>query len=324
MILRRVFITGGSGFLGKHLIHELVKQNITVIALSRSQKTDEDLKKCGAIPARGNLHDTRMLIKAMTRCNVVYHLAAVTMRAGGADDEFYHTNVLGTEKIIFASKKAGVKKFVFVSSEAVLLGGKPIVNADETWALPKNPIGIYGQTKAVGEQKVLEANSSKFETVILRPRLIWGKDSKGMLGIIEKASAGKFAFIDHGKQLTSTCHVKNVCEALLLAAEKGKGGHIYFISDGEPVTMHEFINNILSAKHIPKVDKSIPYWLAYFVASVLEMTWKTFKVKRSPPLTRATVSLLGNSITVNDRKARKELGYVGSMTMKQGYAEFAD
>lgn len=324
MILRRVFVTGGSGFLGKQLIHELVSNNITVIALSRSQKTDENLKKCGAIPMRGNLHDRKILIKGIEKCDAVFHLAAVTMRAGGSDHEFYHTNVLGTENILFASKKAGVKKFIFVSSEAVLLGGKPIINADETWTTPKRPIGIYGQTKAVGEQKVLEANSTKFETIILRPRLIWGKDSKGMLGIIEKARTGKFAFIDHGKQLTSTCHVKNVCEALLLAAKKGKGGQIYFISDGEPVTMHEFINNILAAKHIPRVDKSIPYWLAYFVASVLELIWKIFNIKHSPPLTQATVSLLGNSITVNDRKARKELGYVGSMTMKQGYAEFAD
>lgn len=168
-----VFVTGGSGFVGRNLIAALRDRGYRVRALARSQRAAETVRRIGAEPVMGDLQDDHALRAGMRGSKFVFHVAADT-RPWGDYDEAFKINVVGTERVLEAAHAAGVSRLVYASSEAVLIGAdqRNLVNVDETWPRPKDPIGRYNGTKAAAEIKVLVANSAHLETVVVRPRLI--------------------------------------------------------------------------------------------------------------------------------------------------------
>jgi len=225
---RTAFVTGGSGFVGRNLITALRTQGIEVRALARSNSAIETVTRLGAQPVQGDLRNTDILASAMNGCDVVFHVAGQVGDWGRYED-FYQTNVVGTENVLEAARKAGVPRLVHVSTEAVLLGGPAIVNVDETRPRPQHPLGMYGRTKGLAEERVLNANSPELSTVIVRPRFIWGKgDTTVLAQLVQTVRSGSFMWINGGYYLTSICHVANVCEGMMLAAERGQGGEIAF------------------------------------------------------------------------------------------------
>jgi nucleoside-diphosphate-sugar epimerase len=217
-----------------------------------------------------------------------------------------------------------VKCFVHVGTEAALCDGSPLENVDESHPLPERPLARYPQTKAQAERLVRAANAPGFRTVVVRPRLIWGNDDTSVLSaMVAAVKARRFMWIDHGEYPTSTCHVDNVCEALLLAAEKGRGGEAYFVTDGAPVELREFVTRLLASRGVDPGDKSVPGGVALAFAYVAEFVWEILGllgIHSEPPVTRMAVHLFGEPVTVNDARARSELGYVGKVTREQGYA----
>lgn len=316
----RTFITGGSGFVGVTLIGALRARGDEVRALARSAVAAGAVQGAGAEPVRGDLGDPAALRAGMAGCDLVLHLAA---RVGdwGRREDFYRDNVLGTEHVLAAARTVGVPRLVHVSTEAVLVGGRPLVNADETWPRPARPLGLYPWSKGLAEAAVLAANSAELATVVVRPRFIWGRgDTTVLPQLVQTVRAGRFAWIDGGRYLTSTCHVANVCEGLLLAAERGRGGEVYFLTDGAATEWRGFITALLRTQGLEPGDRSLPRSLARAIAWSGELAWRTFRLKGAPPLTRTTVRLIGEEVTVNDAKARRELGYASAMSRESGLA----
>ncbi len=319
--LGKAFVTGGSGFVGRNLIGALIERGVIVSALARSDAAIAAVEAAGATAIRGDLDSLEAMRDGMTGCDVVFHAAAV-VTLWGDPDYFHRINVRGTQNVIDAAKTAGVTRLVHVSTEAVLAGGKPIVDADETWPYPRKPAGLYPLTKGLAEQRVLAANSAQLTTVAVRPPLIWGRgDSSVLPQLIGAVRAGRWTWFDGGHYAHTTTHVANVVEGLLCAAERGRGGEVYFISDGETADFRDFISAYLNTQGVSPGDKSVPMWLARIVASGGEWAWRTFKLKGEPPLPCTVLYVMGQKLTVNDAKARRELGYEGRMTRQQGLAE---
>ncbi len=319
--METVFVTGGSGFVGRNLIRELVRRNINVRALSRSETASKMLEGLGAEVVFGDLDAVDVMTEAMRGCDVVFHCAAYVEESGDPY-HFHQINVTGTENVLSAAKTAGVPTFVHLGTEAVLIGGPRLINADETWPLPKKNIGLYPSTKALAEKAVLAANGRAMKTISVRPRFIWGRDDTSVMPkFIEAIKGGKFVWINGGHYPVSTCHINNVVEGLLLAAEKGEGGEIYFLTDGEPVEFRTFITDLLATQGVDVPGRSIPRPLARAAANVADFIWNRFKLKSDPPITRARLKLVGEEATVNDAKARSELGYEGKISVEEGLAE---
>lgn len=315
------FITGGSGFLGRALIRGLRERGHEVRALARSDQAVETVRAAGAEPVRGDLSDVTAMREGMTGCQWVFHSAAVA-KNWGPRREFIEGNVRGTENVLEASLAAGVKRLIHVSTEAVLVGGGPIRNADETRPLPKYPISLYALTKGMAEKQVLAANGPERETVVVRPRFIWGKDDTTVLPeLIKAVKDGRFAWIGGGRYPTSTCHVRNVVEGCVLAAEKGKPKEIYFLTDGEPVEFRDFITRMLQTQGVTPGNRVVPHSVAAAVAWMGELVWLALRIKKQPPLTRFEVKVIGEEVTVSDRKAREELGYRPVITREEGLRE---
>lgn len=319
---KKVLVTGASGFVGRTLVPVLRQAGFEVWALVRSESAEKALAQ-GARPVRGDITDAPSLSAACSGMDAVVHLAA-HVRDWGSRDEFYRVNVQGTRNLLEAARTAGVRKFVHVSTEAVLLDGTPLVNADETRPLPEHPIGLYPWSKALAEKEVRGANAPNFETMVVRPRLIWGKgDTTLTPRLVQAMKSGQFAWIEGGNVLTSTCHVRNVCEGVLCALERGRGGGVYFVTDGGPVKVRDFLGALVRACGIEPPDKTMPLWLGLTLANLVEVVWKLLRLSSTPPVTRTAVLLMGNEMTVDDGRIRKELGYTPAITRENGLAELA-
>ena len=313
------FVTGGSGFIGGRLIRELVARGRGVRALARSERAAATVAAAGAEAVRGDLDDTAAMTAGMAGCDVAFH-AAATVAQDGPWEQFVRGTVDGTRHALAAARAAKVARFVHVSSEAVLAEGKPLVRVDETWPRARRPAGPYPRSKGMAEELVLAANDAAggFAAMIVRPRFVWGHGDTTLLVELRAAvERGKFAWIGGGRYATSTTHVANVVEGLVCAAERGRGGEIYFVTDGEPIEFRAFVTAMLAAVGVDAGARSVPRWVARAVAAAT--SWMAH-----PPLSKTALALIGVEVTLDDGKARRELGYTGRVTREAGLAELRE
>jgi nucleoside-diphosphate-sugar epimerase len=315
------FVTGGSGFVGGALIRRLVHDGWTVRALARSDASARAVEDAGAQAVRGDLDDTGAMRAGAQGADVFHHAAAKVEDFGDADD-FERVTVQGTKNALTAAREAGVPRFVHVGTEAALMAGQPLVNVDETAPLRPDSVAPYPWSKAKAEQAVRDANGDGLETVVVRPRFVWGKGDTTLLPrIVDMTKSGKFAWIGGGGQLTATTHIDNTVEGLVLGAERGKPGAAYFVTDGDPVVFREFVSELIRTQGVDPPTRSVPLGLARAVAAAGEGTWKLLKRGGSPPLTRFTVWVSALECTIDDSLARSELGYRPVKTREQGLEE---
>lgn len=316
--MKQVFVTGGSGFVGQHLIPMLVENGYQVKALARSAVSIQKVEQLGAVAVKGDLNDPQAIAEGVRDCSTVFHLAA-SVDFFAAEKKLREIHVEATRLLLSAAKNANIQKFVYLGAASVIMNGKPIINADETFT-SDNIIDGYSRTKLQAENLVLNANTKNFQTVSLRPPMIWGKgDPNTLAGVIQAVKKGNMQFIDGGKHRMVTCHVLNVCQALILAdqSEQG-GGKAYFLTDGETPVLKDFLKKYVATQGVTIPDKEVTLAMAKRVAAVMEFIWKTFKLKGHPPLYKGLVNVLGIEFTTNDSKARQELGYRTFVSIEQG------
>jgi nucleoside-diphosphate-sugar epimerase len=317
------FVTGASGFVGGALTRRLVSDGWRVRALARSDRSADAVRAAGGEPASGDLEDTVALRAAADGCEVAFHCAAA-LGEWGKRDEFERINVGGTRNVLDAARQAGVRRVVHVGTEAALLTGEPLVNVDETAPLRPDSRAIYSSTKARAEQAVRDANGDGVETVVVRPRLVWGAGDTTLLPEIVKAvEKGRFAWIGGGRHLTSTTHVDNTVEGLVLGATRGRPGGVYFVTDGEPVTFRDFITRLMETQGVAVPDKNAPRGVVRVVAAIGEGLWGVLPLRGAPPVTRLATWLASLETTIDITRAREELGYQPVKTIDQGMAELA-
>jgi nucleoside-diphosphate-sugar epimerase len=121
--------------------------------------------------------------------------------------------------------------------------------------------------------------------------------------------------------VTDTTHVDNVVEGLILAAEKGRPGEAYFVTDGKPVVFREFVTALLQTQGVEPPGRSIPGWTAAPMARVAEAAWKVLPFSGTPPMTTFRSWLLTQECTIDISKAREELGYAPIVSQEQGLTE---
>jgi len=315
------FVTGGSGFIGGRLVERLVGEGRRVRALARSDASAERVAALGAEPVRGDIADRGSLAARAAGCELAFHLAA-HLGEWGPWEEFERGNVEGTRNALAACAEAGVQRFVHCGTEAALMAGEPLVHVDETAPLRPDSRAPYPATKAKAEQAVRDANREAFETVVLRPRFVWGKGDTTLLpGMVATVEAGQWAWVGGGRNVTDTAHVDNVVEGLVLAAEKGRSGEAYFVTDDEPVVFREFVTAMLQTQGVEPPGRSLPAWTAAPMASVCEAAWKLLPLKGDPPMTRFRSWLLTQECTIEIDKAKSELGYAPLVSRDEGLAE---
>jgi nucleoside-diphosphate-sugar epimerase len=315
------FVTGGSGFIGGRLIERLRNDGYGVRALARSAAAAERVRARGAEPVTGELADLAAMRAGAEGCELAFH-AAATLGDWGRRADFERGNVQGTNNALRACAEAGVRRFVHVSTEAALLDGGPLVNVDETAPLRPDSPALYSATKARAEQAVIAANGERLETIVVRPRFVWGAGDTTLLPrMVEMVRSGRFAWIGGGCQLTSTTHIDNTVEGLVLGATRGLPGNAYFVTDGEPVVFREFVSELLATQGVEAPSRSIPATGARMLASASEEAWRLAHLPGRPPLTRFVYWVSALECTIRIDKAREQLGYTPVKSIADGLAQ---
>ncbi|MGY4751218.1 NAD-dependent epimerase/dehydratase family protein [Pannonibacter sp. Q-1] len=317
---RLALVTGGSGFVGGHLIRRLLSDGWRVLALGRSDKARAEIEALGAEPVEGDLLDRTALAGAMEGIEVVFHVAA-HFKLWGPMSLFRRINVEGTRNVVDAAERAGVRRIVYVSAAAVVMGRpEPMRGVTEDMPLHKMPFAPYAASKAEAEEVLLAANGRRagFSTVAIRPPFIWGPGMPALDRMVETVRAGQFQWVAGGGQALSTCHVDNLCHALILAADRGSGGEAFFVSDGEDTTLKSFLTRLLASRGVTPKDRAVPFGIAWTMAGVMGAVWRIFRRKGEPPVTRQMLRFIGKDFTIDVSRARNQLGYAPVISAADG------
>jgi nucleoside-diphosphate-sugar epimerase len=318
--LATAFVTGGSGFIGGGLIERLRRDGHEVRALARSDDAARKVTERGAEPVHGDLSDIDAVRGGAEGCELAFHVAARADDWGRWED-FERDNVQGTRNAVDGCAAAGVRRFVHTGTEASLMAGQPLVQVDESAPLRPDSKAPYPSTKARAERLVLDAARDGFETVSLRPRFVWGMGDTSVLpGIMRVVESGRFAWIGGGRQLTATTHVDNTVEGLILAAERGRSGEAYFVTDGESVVFREFVSELIRSQGVEPPSREVPRGVAGALMTAGEALWR-LPLPGRPPVTRFAYWASSQECTIDISKARRELGYEPVKSREQGLAE---
>jgi nucleoside-diphosphate-sugar epimerase len=317
------FVTGGSGFIGGALIERLRSEGWDVRALARSQAAEQKVRDRGAVPVPGDLDKQQLMCDGATGADVAFH-AAAKVEDWGDPADFERLNVRGTEHVIAACREAGVRRLVHVGTEAALMAGDPLVNVDEAAPLRPDSPALYSSSKAKAEQRVRAANGDGLETVVIRPRFVWGRGDTTLLpAMVELVRSGRFRWVGGGTNLTATTHVDNTVEGLWLGATRAEPGSVYFVTDGEPVVFRDFVSQLLRTQGVEPPTGSVPTPVATAAANVVERLWRGLRRSGPPPLTRFAVWVSSQECTIDIGRAEHELGYRPVKSREQGLAELA-
>lgn len=286
--------------------------------MARSARSLEMVKQRGAEPVATDLSTVNP--EALEGFEAVIHCAA-RAEDWGSRDAFQQANVEGTRSILEAAQAARVRRFVFVGTEAAFFTGRDLIDLDESTPYPDRQRYLYSESKAEAERLAL--SQTDLEVISVRPRFVWGpRDTSVLPALLRMEEAGSFAWIDQGRVRTSTTHVFNVVHALELALTEGRPGEAYFVADDGTRTVREFLSALVRAgAGVELSSRNLPSWLARPLARIVESVWGLIWPDKAPPMTRFAIDMLSSTVTVNDSKARTDLGYAPVISVEDGLTQ---
>jgi nucleoside-diphosphate-sugar epimerase len=316
----KVLITGGGGFLGSHLARRLFGRGDDVTVLGRSTYPQFD-KSIHCIQV--DIRDRDALTRALKGQAVVFHTVAIPGIWGDYND-FYQTNVVGTDNVIAACRAQNVKKLIYTSSPSVVFGQEDLEGVDESVPYPKTYLCHYPKTKAMAEQQVMQADGNALATVCLRPHLIWGPGDPHLVPrLIERARRNKLIRVGDGTNRVDMIYIDNAVEAHVQACDRlepegNVAGNCYFVSDGKPVVLWNWIDDVLKKLGLPPAEHSVSFKTATLLGALLEGIYGLLRVKKEPPMTRFLAAQLATSHYFNISRAQRDFGYNPVVSSEEG------
>jgi dihydroflavonol-4-reductase len=303
------FLTGATGFVGSHVARALAAQGAQLRLLVRATSNSRNIEELNAERALGDLRDPASLERAMSGCDVVFHVAADYRLWVRDPDEMYRANVEGTKAILNAARKNGVRRVVYTSSVATMgftSNGHP---ADETSPVSlDHMIGPYKRSKFMAEQVAVEAGKAGMDVVVVNPTTPVGeRDIKPTPTgrIVVDFLKRKFpAYVDTGLNLVD---VRECAAGHVAALEKGRSGERYILG-GENLTLKQILDKLAAITGLPSPKVRVPYVMALATGVVDELVTGRI-LGREPRATIDAVRMGRKKMFVSSAKAERELGW---------------
>jgi len=311
----RALVTGGGGFVGAALCRRLRAEGHEVTAVGRRPIAVPADPGCRtAVLDLATSGAAATLTDLLAGMDCVFHTAA-HVKMWGPREAFVLGNITATDSVITACRAAGVPRLVFTSSPSVVAAGHDLRGVDESQPYPQQFTAFYPETKAAAERAVLAAHGPALRTIVLRPHLIFGPGDTNLVPtILARARAGRLVRVGDGANLVDLSFIDDCVAAHLLAAaaldaRPTAGGRAFFISQGTPVPLWEWIGRVLELHGLPPVRRRIPAAAALLLATLAEATWRTCGLRSDPPLTRFLAEEMATHHYFDIGAARRDLGY---------------
>ena len=315
----RAFVTGGSGFIGGHLIDALLAGGWQVGALLYRKPLSAGAEGTLAT-VRGDLGDRDVLRKGLEGADVLFHCAAALGGSGVPEREFFRVNAAGVENALRAAREAGVRRVVHFSSAGVLGRVPDGEVANETRA--PNPQNAYDRSKLEGERLARAAAADGQDVVVLRPGWAYGPGDRRTFKLIRAIARRRFVLVDKGRGRQTPVFIDDLTAGVLLCADKGRRGEVYHLAGREILTVKEMAGTIARACGASVPRLSLPRVPARIAAGVLATAFKTLRAEA--PLTPGKLSFFLDSKPMAIGKARRELGYQPAVDFAAGMSLTAD
>lgn len=319
--MKRALVTGGGGFVGLHIVKQLRAADIDCVVLGRN--TYSEVESLGASCIACDIRDSTAVKRAITNVDTVFHVAALAGIWGEWDD-YYQINVRGTDNVIAACKKNEVQNLIYTSTPSVVFNGDDIVGGDESLPYGKKVLCNYAKSKIIAERNILTSNSGTLKTCAIRPHLVWGPGDPHLIPrLLERGRKRELKKVGSCKNLVDISYVENVATAHLLAAKNLEtsgtaAGKAYFISQGEPVNLWDWVDELYAAFKVPALNKRVPFPIAYGAGAILEIIHKFLAPAKEPKMTRFLAEQLAKSHCFSIKNAKRDLGYNVTISTKEG------
>ncbi len=319
--MKRALVTGGGGFVGSHIVRQLRLAGVECFVLGRNRYPE--MEALGAICIQGDICDAEFLLSTMEGVDTVFHVAALAGIWGKWED-YHSVNVIGTANVLAACKKNRVSNLVYTSTPSVVFNGDDIVNGDEQLPYADHFLCHYAKSKVMAEKLVLEGAGDELKTCAIRPHLVWGPGDPHLIPrLLERGRKGQLKKVGNCTNRVDISYVENVAAAHLLAARNLEtiataSGQAYFISQGEPVNLWEWIDELFERMNVPAIRSRVPFFLAYGAGAMLEVSHRLFLPEKEPRMTRFLAEQLAKSHCFSIEKARKDFGYSVSISTEEG------
>jgi len=321
--MKRALVTGGGGFVGSHIVKQLLDRNVEPLVIGRNPYPA--IESLGVTCVVGDICDKSFMEKQARNIDTVFHVAAMAGIWGKWQD-YYRVNVLGTENVIHACKANNVKRMVYTSTPSVVFNGDNIVNGNEKLPYATKPLCNYAKSKILAEKAVLESSSKEedFHTCAIRPHLVWGPGDPHLVPrLLERGRKQQLKRVGTCTNIVDISYVENVAEAHLLAAAnlettQTASGKAYFISQGTPVNLWQWIDELFLKMDVPDIRSRVPFRLAYSAGILLEGWHHLFAKHKEPKMTRFLAEQLAKSHWFSIEQAKNDLGYSPRVSTEDG------
>jgi nucleoside-diphosphate-sugar epimerase len=309
-------VTGGTGFTGSQLVRRLLERGhkVSVVDNARGLFFDE-LTRLGAKITLGTITDPDLMNRAVSGNEVVFHVAAAFRGVELPHKVYWEVNVEGTRKVLEASLRQGVRRFIYCSTEGVH-GHIKHPPADEN--APIAPKDYYQYSKWEGEKVVHEYMKKGLPGVILRPTAIYGPgDPERFLLIYRRVQTGVFPMFGSGKITYHPLYIDNLNDAFELAMEKEEAlGQTYLIADEEYVSIEDLVKAVARVMGREVRIPHFPFWPLYLASFLCELACKPLRI--TPPIFRRRADWYRQNRAFSIEKAKKELGYHPKVGLFEG------
>ncbi|MFA5831946.1 MAG: NAD-dependent epimerase/dehydratase family protein [Bacteroidota bacterium] len=312
------FVTGGTGFIGSHLIDRLLSKGYHVRALVRNPKKLGFLENLPIEIVEGDLFSTAALEKAIEDSHYVYHVAGLV--AARSKEEFYRANQDATRNMIEITARVNptIKKFVHISSQTAVGPGTGMTPVTESTS--PHPLTTYGKSKLASETEVLKFKE-KIPVTILRVSAVYGPRDTATFDYFKSAYMGLELLIGFHDTYVSLVHSTDLVSGIILAGEKEiSNGQTYFLGSEQYYTWNEigYVTKSVLNKKLFRVR--VPKPLVFMIAGISELASK-FKEKPSVLNYEKAYDLIQDNWCCDISKAKKELGYRQEVTLADGVKE---
>lgn len=310
-----VVVTGASGYLGRAVASDLVVAGHEVRTLQRRPSCVD-----GATDVLGSVTDADVVARAMEGAAGVIHLAAKVSLAGDPA-EFQTINVGGTRTVLDAAERAGVSRFVQVSSPSVAHAGAALTGVGAEPASPADARGDYARTKAESELLALGRDSPAMRVVTVRPHLVWGPGDTQLVGrILDRARRGRLPLLDGGRALIDSTYIDNAATGIVAALLRADEAHgrAFVITNGEPRPVAELMAGICLASGVRPPQWSLPAGVARAAGSLIERMWAIRPGEDEPPMTRFLAEQLSTAHWFDQRETRRALQWEPTVSIDEG------
>ena len=321
-----VLVTGGGGFLGSHIARALRERGDDVTVFGRRRYPA--LERGGIRGIQADVRDAGAVFDACRGTDAVFHVAA---RVGiwGPRLDYWKTNVNGTRNVIEGCRAARVGRLIFTSTPSAVFSTEELCGADESQPYAPRHLTAYSETKAEAERMVLGATDDALRTIAIRPHLVWGPHDPNLIPrIAARAGQGRLVQVGKGDNLVDITYIDNAVHAHLLACDAlGRSeigaGRAYFVSDGRPVRLWPWLNQLLAALGVPGVRRRVSFRAAYAAGAVLEAAYRVVGRADEPPMTRFLACQLARSHYFSIEGAGRDLGYAPIVSTDEGLRRLA-